>query len=489
MLRKIRICIAILFFVLLNLVFLDFTGTLHHWLGWMAKIQFVPAILALNVGIIVGLILLTLLFGRIYCSVICPLGVFQDIFSGIAGKIKKNRFKYSSNHRIVRYSILVIFIVLLCLFPLAARLIEPYSAYCRMAANLFAPVYDWCNNLLAYFAERFDSYAFYSVDVWIKSLSSLIIAIVTFVVIAALSVWKGRVWCNNICPVGTFLGFLSRFAWFKPVIDTEKCVHCGKCEKNCKGSCINGEKQEIDYSHCVACMDCLNQCHSGAIVYKHLKREKVTTEDSQPDESKRKFVAITALFTLGLGLKAQAKKVDGGLAIIEDKLIPNRKVGITPAGSQGLKHFSAHCTACQLCVSACPNQVLRPSDNLENLMQPVMSYERGYCRPECTRCSEVCPTGAITRITPAEKSSIQIGHAVWVKENCRAYTNGRHCGHCASHCPVGAIQMVPVGPDDNRQYVVVNTELCIGCGACENLCPSRPLSGIYVEGNEKHRCL
>ena len=104
MLRKIRIVAATICFTLITLLFLDFTGTLHLWFGWLAKIQFLPAVLALNVGVVAFLVILTLLFGRVYCSVICPLGVFQDIVSWISGKRKKNRFRYSPAISWLRYS-------------------------------------------------------------------------------------------------------------------------------------------------------------------------------------------------------------------------------------------------------------------------------------------------------------------------------------------------------------------------------------------------
>ena len=153
-----------------------------------------------------------------------------------------------------------------------------------------------------------------------------------------------------------------------------------------------------------------------------------------------------------------------------------------------MRHFAQHCTACQLCVSECPNNVLRPSTNLETLMQPEMSYEDGYCRPECTRCSEVCPAGAIRPITVAEKSSTRIGHAVWIRKNCLPVADGVECGNCARHCPSGAILMVHMDANDDEspKIPVIDTERCIGCGACENLCPARPFSAIYVEGHERH---
>ena len=181
--------------------------------------------------------------------------------------------------------------------------------------------------------------------------------------------------------------------------------------------------------------------------------------------------------------------MDGGLAAILDKKAPRRETKITPPGSWSAYNMAQRCTACQLCVSVCPNGVLRPSTDLMTLMQPEMSYERGYCRPECTKCSEVCPAGAIQRIDRAEKSSIQIGHAVWIRDNCVPLTDGVECGNCARHCPTGAIQMVSSVPGDalSVKIPVVDAERCIGCGACENLCPSRPFSAIYVEGHERHR--
>ena len=160
MLRKIRIILAAVFFTGITLLFLDFTGTLHTWLGWMAKIQFLPAALALNFGVIAALIILTLLFGRVYCSVICPLGVMQDIISWIHGKTKKKnrfRFSYSPARNILRYGVLALFIAGLLLGAHSiAILIAPYSAYGRIAANLFAPIYQWANNLFAWMAERAD---------------------------------------------------------------------------------------------------------------------------------------------------------------------------------------------------------------------------------------------------------------------------------------------------------------------------------------------
>ena len=497
MLRKIRITLAAVCFILITLLFLDFTGTLHAVVGWLAKIQFLPAVLALHVGIVAGLIVLTLVFGRIYCSVICPLGVFQDIISGINGrrKKKKYRFSYSPALSWLRYLVLLFFVITLVAgIGSVAALLAPYSSYGRIAQNLLAPFWQWGNNLFAYFAERVDSYAFYETEVWIRSLPTFLVACITCVVLFVLAWRNGRTYCNTICPVGTVLGFLARYSLFRPVLDPEKCKKCGLCSRSCKAACIDSQNYHIDYSRCVVCMNCMEVCNQGAIRYGlRLKKERTpeSRKSEKTDGSRRVFLTGMGLWAASAVARAQEKKVDGGLALILDKKIPERTTPIVPPGSLGLRHMTQHCTACQLCVSVCPNGVLRPSARLSAFMQPEVSYERGYCRPECAKCSEVCPAGAISKITPADKSAIQVGHAVWIRENCIPVKEGVKCNNCVRHCPAEAIQMVLSDPSrpESPRIPVVNVERCIGCGACENLCPSRPFSAMYVEGHEVHRTI
>ncbi len=500
-----------IFFICLTLLFLDFTGTLHNYLSWMAKIQFLPAVLALNVGVIVLLALLTFVFGRLYCSVICPLGVMQDIFGWLGRKAKRNRYTFSKEKKVLRYSVLVLFIAAI-IGGVASfvALLAPYSSYGRIVTNLFSPVYVAINNLQAYFAERAGSYTFYHKDVWINGIGTFIVSAVTFVVVAVLAYRNGRTYCNTICPVGTILSFFARFSLFKPVIDTSKCVNCTACGKNCKAACIDMKNHKIDYSRCVVCGDCLEKCHSGAISYKMTWGKKTCAEKCalksddkeglakdnhsksvEVDRSRRRYFALAGTLAVAGAVKAQDKVVDGGLAIIEDKQIPERQTEIVPPGAVSIKNLTQHCTGCQLCISKCPNDVLRPSGDIMTLMQPRSSYERGFCRPECTVCSDVCPAGAIRKITKEEKSSIQIGHAVWDGGLCLPMVEGVHCGNCARHCPAGAITLVNVDPDDpeSPKFPVVDENRCIGCGECEYVCPVRPLSAIYVEGHEVHKTI
>ena len=488
MLKRIRTILALVFFIGITLLFLDFTGTAHRWLGWMAKVQFLPAIMALNAIVVIALIVLTLIFGRIYCSIICPLGVFQDVIAWFGKKAKKNRYSYSKALSWLRYTVLGVFIVAFFAgIGSIVQLLAPYSAYGRIATTIFQPLWKLCNNGLASIAEHIDSYAFYSVDVLVPSIGVVLaIAIITVLVLIPLAWKNGRTYCNTICPVGTVLSFFARFSWLKIHIDEEKCRNCSLCSKNCKAACIDFKNHTIDASRCVVCGDCIGVCNHHALKYDHAwahskKQEKKT------DDSKRSFLIATAALAT-TAMAQEKKKVDGGLAEIKDKVAPTRQTPLTPPGSLSAKNFAQRCTGCQLCVSECPNQVLRPSTDLLHLMKPTMSYELGYCRPECNRCSEVCPAGAIKPISLEDKASTQIGHAVWIKKNCLVLTDGVDCGNCERHCPTGAIEMVPSDPDNEESPYVpaVNEERCIGCGACENLCPARPFSAIYVEGHEVH---
>ena len=485
MLRKIRTILAAVVFALITLLFLDFTGTLHCWLGWLAKIQFLPAVMALNVIVVVALVVLTLVFGRIYCSVICPLGIFQDVLARFHRK--KNKYSYSAELKWLRYPMLIVFIIAgLSGVGSLFQLLAPYSAYGRIATMILQPIWKLGNNLLAMVAEHYESYAFYSVDTWMRSLPVFFIAVVTVVVLFILAWRGGRTYCNTICPVGTILSFFARFSWLKIRFDADKCKNCSLCSKNCKAACIDFKTHSVDYSRCVVCGNCIDSCKFGALRYDNAK---IHAKANAVDTSKRSFLLASALVTTAAMAQKKEKLMDGGLADIEDKVAPERQTPLTPPGSLSMLNLATRCTGCQLCVSECPNQVLRPSSDLMHLMQPTMSYEHGYCRPECTRCSEVCPAGAIKKVDKPEKSSIQIGHAVWIKKNCVVLTDEVECGNCARHCPSGAIEMLPLDADkeDSPMVPAINEAACIGCGACEYVCPSRPFSAIYVEGHEVHK--
>ena len=476
------------------LLFLGAWDGSREQLGFLAKLQLVPAILSVNVVVLLILAVVTLLFGRIYCSVICPLGILQDIIARLGRSGKKNKLRYSpSKEKKIRYLLWAIFVAgLVAGISYIIVLLDPYGIFGRMMASATGKVGGWI----------------------VPAVSLAFLA-----VIGVLAWRNGRTWCNTVCPVGTTLGFISRFSVFKPVIDKDKCKNCHACEKKCKAACIDiSSDKPIDYSRCVVCLDCLGSCKFGALRFRRTEisrlaslarndnerlarndNEGVARNDSDSlchfdrsgeisDQGRRAFIASTALVASAVTLGAQGKKVDGGLAAILDKKIPERTVPLVPFGSESVDDFYKKCVACQLCISACPNNVLRPSASLEHPMQPEMSYDKGYCRPECTECSKVCPAGAILPITPQEKTGFHIGTAKVDNSLCVAYNDGIKCGNCARHCPVGAIIMVKKEPDNPDSILIpaVDEARCIGCGACENLCPSRPFSAITVNGLKVH---
>lgn len=461
-LKIVRIVLAVIFFICITFLLLGIPDSTYQlsWMYGFAKIQFLPALLSLNFVALAIVIILTLLLGRVYCSVICPLGVLQDIIAFFGRMTKKNRklpYSYSEPKNWLRYVVLGLYVIAVIFGAgFFVTLLAPYGNYGRFIQSLLYPSAPMC-----------------------------IISSAIFIGIAIVAFKNGRTYCNTICPVGTILGFLSRFSFLKPVIDTSKCNGCKLCARNCKASCINPEIHSIDYSRCVACMDCLHKCKQGAISYRHGgKNVPLKSEKASIDQSKRNFLTVAGVMATSYAM-AQKHKVDGGLATIIAKDAPKRDTSILPPGSVSASHFAQHCTGCQLCVSSCPNKILRPSGNLMTLMQPTVSYEFGFCRPECTKCSEVCPAGAIKPIMKEEKKEIKIGLAVAHRDECVKLPNGDSCGNCSRHCPSSAISMVA---DKNGHLIpVVDESRCIGCGACEYLCPVRPISAIRVEGYSIHR--
>ena len=459
MLRKIRTVLAIIAFAILTFGFLDFKGILND--PWLQKIQFGPALLSLSIVTVVCLIVATILFGRIYCSVICPLGIFQDFFNWLSKKFdKRKKYSYKRNNPWLRWGILAALVVAwLCGFTFLVGLLEPYSAFGRMADELFKPIYLFGNNLLATISEKAGSYHFFKVLISLKSITALVVALLTLLIIGHISYHHGRTWCNTICPVGTLLGFFSRFSILRMRIDKDKCNHCLACQRKCKAFCIDSVDQKIDYSRCVDCFDCIEACRQKAISYgpvklrnKAGKQQPAKTESV--DESRRQFLKSTVVLA-ALAPAALEAKVTG----VKDNRIP-----MSPPGSTSHKNLLQHCTSCHLCVSKCPSHVLKPAGleyGLGGILQPVMKFDDGFCNYDCNLCSQICPTGAIKPLTVEQKHITQPGHVVFNKDIC--------------------VVMVPF--EGGLTIPEANTELCVGCGGCEFICP---VKAVHIEGNPVH---
>jgi polyferredoxin len=485
MLKKIRTGVSILLFSLITFYFLDFSGLMSGKVAnLLTKIQFIPALLSLAVIVLTILVVLTLLFGRIYCSSICPMGIYQDIISWFSKRAgKRKRYKFSKAKNILRISVLVAAVSIFLKFPLILGFIDPYSAYGRIVTNVFRPVYLAGNNALELIFATFDNYTLYKMDIFIPSVFAFVVAILTMLIIGYLA-WKhGRTYCNTICPAGTVLGFLSQFAVFKIRIDRSKCNSCKVCEMKCKAACINSKQKTVDNSRCVDCFNCLNVCRKKALRFSAfpVPVKNKDAETAKPvDKGKRRFLTtgiITVIAAPAAVVEDEVNSLTGN-----DKYI--RQHPVLPPGSISMENMLKHCTSCHLCVSKCPSRVLKPAFmeyGLAGIMQPTMYFEKGFCNFDCTVCSEVCPTGAIKQLTKEEKHLNQGGHVVFTQDICIVQTEETNCGACSEHCPTQAVTMIPY--KDGLTIPYINVEICIGCGGCEFICPVRPFRAIHIEGH------
>lgn len=514
--KFLRIVVAIVSFLALTWLFVDFTGAAAVKLAWLAKIQLVPALLAVNVVAVAILALLTFVFGRLYCSVVCPLGIAQDaiIWLHRVFTSKKKRhlglYRFAPERKAWRYGFFGLFVVLailglLRLVPMSfAGILDPYSIYGRMAGQGILPIWRAGASAVAEVQAANGNYIFAGgVPATLANFNLVVsvVAALTFIIVAVFAIRSGRGYCNTVCPVGTILGFISRFSILRPLIDDSKCNRCGSCGRKCKAKCIDTKAHVIDMSRCVVCFDCINNCSQGAISYglrrkAEKKAETAKTNEEKADGSRRAFLVGATIVASAAAASAADiltdKVTDGGLAPIKAKKRHKELVPAVPAGAVSLKHFRSHCTACQLCISECPNNVLRPGTSLDGFMQPVMVFTDGFCRIDCNRCSEICPTGAFHKFPIEEKTAWKIGTAVVDPSICISAADGESCGNCECHCPTKAISMVK-GENGNMRPVV-NESVCIGCGDCEYHCPvgragqlSSSSAAIYVNGIEVHQ--
>lgn len=491
-LKGLRVLLAILFFVPILLFFVDFSRVLPDSTHRLLHLQLMPALLGGMVGLIVFQFLLALVFGRIYCSTICPAGVFQDIINRLfcIGKKKKKgsrRFSYHKPLNRLRYVLLAI-TVLTAVFGFSGLclLLDPYSNFGRIAASLFRPVVMWGNNLLADLLMKVDNYSLFHVTISTVTISGLIAATVALLVFIIMTVFRGRLFCNTICPVGAMLSIFSRYSFFRISFDKETCTHCGNCEHTCKAEAIDSKSLTVDTSRCVNCFNCVSSCAKGSLQYR--LQLPTASSSAQPAETngRRAFLATGATVAASLPI---ASAITGGNG--EKKM--NRKgrkkcPPLTPPGSISLERFKDKCTGCQICVVRCPSQVLRPTGleyGLDYMLKPRLAYISSYCNYECTVCSDVCPTGAIKPLTVEEKTTTQVGIATFFKGRCVVNTEEKDCGACAEHCPTQAVHMVPY--KGTLTIPQVNPDLCIGCGGCESICPVRPMRAIIVKPNVEHK--
>lgn len=380
------------------------------------NIQFLPIVqrIITDFSIIAIMLLiftlgLTLLFGRIYCSVICPMGIAQEIIGFIKNKIHKptNNKKKVGNFPLKYFIAAIAWGIFLGGSAFIIRYIEPYS--------LFGSA---------------------------TTLSTF--GLIVFALIIITVILQDRIFCTNFCPVGTVLGLISKISLNKLYTDKDECVSCGMCEKLCPSRCINSKEKTIDNETCIKCLKCLSVCPKNAIKYGIKPKQGVKFS------LKRRQIIISgaALVVFGSMIKAGIE--------LKDKIVEKIKDVILPPGAGDKERFVNKCLNCNLCVTNCPNKIIQKADKDYEAVH--LDYSKGFCKFDCHKCSQVCPSGAIKKITLEEKQKTRIAMAM-IKEN--VCTN---CGECANVCPVHAIIR------ENGKPPILDASKCIGCGACKNTC-------------------
>lgn len=384
-------------------------------------IQIIPLIQRVTINfslfsliLLLGLLLLTLLFGRIYCSTLCPFGLYQELLMLIFRR--KNRVQKSYPYKYILAALT--FGILLGGSVYLVRFIDPYT--------LFG-----------------------------SAISGTWFGFGVLVLLAVLVWFKERFFCTNICPVGTVLGLISKFSLCKINIQSDHCVSCGLCAAKCPTGSIDFKNKTVNNETCIKCFKCLKSCHQNSLYYGLPPTKKVSF---QPNRRKLLLGGAT-LAVLALAFK-------DGLELTKITAAKIKKA-ILPAGAENVQKFSNHCLNCNLCVQNCPMKILKKAD--KNCPTVHIEYDGGFCDYNCRKCSEICPSGALKRLTLAEKQKTQIALAQTDKDICIS------CGFCVHACPRQAVSL------KRGEFPKFNADICIGCGKCKSICPVKAISLHPIE--------
>ena len=454
------------------------TGYVYRYLGWAIVI-----------------IILTFLFGRIFCNWICPYGTLHQFIGWLFNtnnavkRIEQNRYH---DLQYLKYGILIVFLIMASLGALQIGLLDPIVLMYRGFTTFVAPASDM---LLDTISSRtgFDAY-------WLDSLkfapgvaSRIFVgsfwAGLFFLLFAVLNLWIPRFFCRFLCPLGAFLGVLSRYSLFRINRIVDKCTDCNLCLTRCEGA--SDPQGQLRASECFSCMNCLDDCPEDALQFTMFGLDKKQVVP-QPDMSRRRLLFAGVAGAVAFPLLRNNGKVN------DENFSPDM---IRPPGSVAEPEFLEKCIKCDQCINVCPTNVLQPATlkegGFEGLWTPVMNFNIKHCQLKCNLCSEVCPTGAIRKISVAEKlgegefaeqGPVVLGTAFINTSRCLPWANQIPCVVCEEVCPVSpkAIQTIDEEVKDvygnkvvlNKPFII--PDLCIGCGICQSECPVLDQPAVYV---------
>lgn len=433
-----------------------------------------------------------LVFGRFHCSLLCPLGTCQDAAARLASGLRSPRRGGTAvrpRFGAARAGIAALALAGLAAgVPAAAALLEPYTIFARGFQRSFGDLTALALNGLEslglavpVLTLRWEPFAF-------------ALAVLPFGAVLAAAVLRSRFFCSELCPAGALLGAANSIALIRVRLDREACIDCGACARVCRASCVDG--RTLDASRCVQCLDCVAVCPTGALRYGPPIRDRVEAAVEPPvgrpaGPSRRDFLLETGSAAAGaaLALGSPALARAAALPLTREKPAgPSGRLLAAPPGALELDRYAARCTACGTCVRACPSGVLKHSAFQFGLGRPgvpFLDYGRAFCQYECVACSAACPSGALLDRAPELKKREAIGKSALVLSDCIVVAKGTRCGACAEHCPTGAVRIERV--EGRRLPIpVLHKPTCIGCGACETVCPATPFKAMTVSGLAVH---
>jgi MauM/NapG family ferredoxin protein len=424
-------------------------------------------------GLTLSLIVIavTLFFGRIFCSWVCPMGTIHHLAGAVAINKTEEELAESNKYRplyILKYLILIAFITLAIFTSLQVGLLDPI-AFTSRAFDIFV----WPATKLAGLPTYLKPHLYNG-----AALTGFL-----FLLAVAVNRYVVRFWCRALCPLGALLGIFAIASPYRINRDTSKCNDCELCLTHCQGASDPHDRHKVHECH--ACMNCIDDCPTNALSYGK-------APDTAPEEafslSRRKLIgsALTgaAFFTLFRTSVSSATTINENL--------------IRPPGALTESDFLKHCIKCGQCMRVCPTNALHPTlleAGIEGIWTPYFIMRIGYCEHNCTLCSKVCPTGAIREISTAEKigkppygKPISIGTAFFDRGRCLPYAMDTECIVCEEVCPTSpkAIWFRTeeiVDRNGNKKMMKlprVEPKLCIGCGICETKCPVSDKAAIRV---------